>query len=145
MPHKDTGLAFVIYPGARFPCCVGHTFSKRGTVQAVIRDLAHREGTESENIGHLNVRTGAAHGHDIDTLRSILDWATRLRFDAVVWTDTPSNFKERTGRHFSVKAALHHIRSLDAETKAKIAEYVWRSPNFVDTPLRRALQRPPWF
>jgi hypothetical protein len=145
VPEKDDGLSLVIDPHAGSPCRVGHAFSKRATVQTVIGDLAGREETESENIGHLDLTTGTAHGHDIDTLKSILEWAVRLRIDAVVWTDTPSNFKERIGRPFSVEAALQHILGLDAETKAKVAEYVWRSPSFVDTPLRRALERPPWF
>jgi len=143
--EKDDGLALVIDPRAGSPCRVGHTFSKRKTVRAVIRDLANREDTDVKNIGHLDARTGAAHGHDIETLKSILAWARRLRVDAVVWTDTPSNFKQRIGRQFSVKAAMQHVRSLDAATKAKVAEYVWRSPKFVDTPLRRALQVAPWF
>ena len=145
VPDKDDGLALVIDPRAGAPCRVGHCISKRDTIRAVVRDLAKREETDAENIGHLQVQSGTAHGHDVETLKTVLDWARRMRMDGVVWTDTPSNFKQRTGKPFSVKSAVQHIRSLKPETKAKVAEYVWRSPKFVDTPLRRALQKPPWF
>ena len=37
------------------------------------------------------------------------------------------------------------VQALSPKTKAKVAEYVWRTPRFVDTPLRRALQQAPWF
>src|SRR5437764_5292369 len=89
VPEKDDGLALVIDSGAGFPCRVGHAFSKRPTMRAAIRDLANREETDTENIGHLDARTGIAHGHDVDTLTSILRWAQRSRIDAVVWTDIP--------------------------------------------------------
>ncbi len=145
VPEKDNGLALVIDPRAGSRCQVGHAFSKRTTLATAVSDLAKREETTEDNIGRLVARDGSAHGHDLETLRSILDWALRTRVEAVVWTDTAANFKERCGRSFTVQAAIAHIRSLNPETKARVAEYIWRSPPFVRTPLRRALQRAPWF
>lgn len=143
--EKDDGLSLVIDPIAGASCRVGHAFSKRSSLSAVIHDLTRREETTEDNIGRLVVADAAAHGHDIDTLHAVLDWAVPRRIDAVVWTDTASNFETRCGRPFSIAAAIEHIRSLNAETKSKVAEYVWRTPSFVRTPLRSALQRPPWF
>lgn len=143
--EKDDGVSLVIDPEAGAPCRVGHAFSKRFSLDAVVRDLTRREETSEDNIGRLVVADGAAHGHDIDTLHAILDWAIPRGVDAVVWTDTRSNFEHRCGRPFTIGAAIEHIRSLDPATKAKVAEYVWRSPPFVRTPLRTALQRAPWF
>ena len=142
---KDDGLSLVIDPVAGRPCMVGHALSRRRTLAAAVRDLAKREETDADNIGRIDVSTACGLGHDLDTLRSVLDWAVRAKMDAVLWTDTPSNFVQRTGRSFSVPAMLGHIRRLKPETKAKVAEYVWRSPPFVQTPLRRVLQRSPWF
>ncbi len=65
--------------------------------------------------------------------------------DVVVWTDLGSNFDEICGNSFDIDAALAHIKSLDREAKSGAAEYVWRAPRFVDTPLRRALHAQPWF
>ena len=46
---------------------------------------------------------------------------------------------------FSIDAAKRHVQSLDAVGMASAAEYIWRAPGFVDTPLRVALQSEPWF
>ena len=127
------------------PCRVGHAFSKRTSLDAVVHDLAHREETTEGNIGWFVAVDGAAHGHDIDTLTAVLDSAMARRIDAVIWTDTASYFEERCGRPLSVEAAIEHVRTLDPSTKSKVAEYVWRSPPFVQTPLRKALQTAPWF
>src|SRR5438094_349776 len=72
VPEKDDGLALVIDARAGSPCRLGHTFSTRKSVRAVVRDLADREETDIKNIGHMEARTGAAHGHDAETLKSIL-------------------------------------------------------------------------
>jgi hypothetical protein len=63
----------------------------------------------------------------------------------VLWTDTPSNFEKSQKRPFSIQAALTYIRQQTPQTKSKVAEYVWRYPDFVKTRLRTALQKRPWF
>ncbi len=65
----------------------------------------------------------------------------------VVWTDLESNFKNKSKNktNFSVESAIAHIQKLEAEGKAKAAEYVWRAPDFVRTELRTALENEPWF
>jgi hypothetical protein len=80
-----------------------------------------------------------------DALSSIRSWAVGKGYEFVVWTDLESNFELETGRPFSVSAAIEHIQGLEDDGKLKAAEYVWRAPEFVDTPLRRALQEQPWF
>ena len=65
--------------------------------------------------------------------------------DVVVWTDLPSNFEKEKGKAFSVDKACKHLQGLSPEGKAKAAEYVWRAPDFVQTPLRQRLQQEPWF
>lgn len=42
-------------------------------------------------------------------------------------------------------AAVNHVQQLPPEGKAMAAEYVWRAPDFVVTPLRETLQAEPWF
>jgi hypothetical protein len=72
-------------------------------------------------------------------------WASRHSLDVVVWTDLPSNFEAECGKPFSVENAILYLKTLSPEAKAKATEYVWRAPEFVRTPLRRALQQEPWF
>ena len=42
-------------------------------------------------------------------------------------------------------AVLSHMKTLTPEGKVKAAEYIWRAPEFVKTPVRTALQKEPWF
>jgi hypothetical protein len=49
------------------------------------------------------------------------------------------------GKPFSREHAIDHVRSLDAAARSGAAEYVGRAPEFVNTPLRTALQSQPWF
>ncbi len=76
---------------------------------------------------------------------TIVGWAADHNFDVVIWTGLPGNFQKEVGEPFSVDAAIRHIQGLPPAVKAQAAEYVWRAPEFVQTPLRAALQAPPWF
>jgi hypothetical protein len=120
--------------------------SKRKKMEDAISDLQCREGTVRSNIGYC-FANGGLNGKDSKTCKDIHAWSIDKCFDGVVWSDLDNNFKKDSKNHkpFSVKAALAHLQSLDASGKAKAAEYVWRAPDFVDTPLRRALQTTPWF
>lgn len=46
---------------------------------------------------------------------------------------------------FSVHAALSHVKTLTVEGQVKAAAYVWRAPEFMQTPVRSALQTEPRF
>jgi hypothetical protein len=84
-------------------------------------------------------------GGDEDTREAIRTWAQEKQFDVVVWTDLPADFQKKTGMPFSVDAACTHLQGLSVEGKAKAAEYVWRAPEFIVTPLRQRLQGESWF
>ena len=119
--------------------------SKRATLEDALCDLCSREKTTRSNIGSLSLDAfGTCRSND-QAVKAIGAWAKERKIDAVVWTKLPSNFEQVCGKRFTVKAAITHIQNLDSEGKAKAAEYVWRAPSFVDTPLRRILESKPWF
>ena len=72
-------------------------------------------------------------------------WAKEQKLDVVVWTALPSNFDEKVGQPFSIPCAIAYLKGLPPEGRAKAAEYIWRAPEFVRTPLRTAIEREPWF
>ena len=116
--------------------------STRRHLEDAVSDLRCREGTADRYIGRIVVND-TSRGSAPDT---ILIWAKGKNLDAVVWTSLRSNFAEKTGEpSFSVKAAIDYMKTLSPAGKAKAAEYVWRAPEFVQTPLRLALQQEPWF
>ncbi len=128
-------------------CQVAYALSKRKNPDDAICDLRCREGTTLENIGFYFVDGSREQSREEEVLIGIQSWALERKIDIVIWTDLASNFREKSKckKPFSIEAALYHIQALDTEGKAKAAEYVWRAPEFIDTPLREALQSKPWF
>jgi hypothetical protein len=61
-----------------------------------------------------------------------------------LWTDLPSSFDGVAKADF-LNAAVNHVQQLPPKGKVMAAEYVWRAPDFVVTPLRETLQSEPWF
>ena len=74
-----------------------------------------------------------------------MQWLAAKKIDAVVWTGLPSNFESKTGKKFAVKDALTYLAGLPPEGKALAAEYIWRAPDFIEMPLRTAVEVAPWF
>jgi len=127
------------------PMQVAWCLSTRQTIEDAICDLRSREGTTVKNIGC--VRTHAVPPvADPPTPQDVIArWARLKNLDAVIWTALESNFLARKAQPFSVAAAAAHVRAMSPAAKAKAAEYVWRAPDFVRTPLRSVLQPEPWF
>ena len=142
---RHDALTLVIDPKNGAPCTVAYAKSKRSDPEDAICDLRCREGTTLSNIGFLFADGSRKRGRDPDSLETIRNWAIDKKIDVVVWTDLCSNFEEVCGKPFTIEAALAHIQALDGEAKSHAAEYVWRAPDFIDTPLRRILQAQPWF
>jgi hypothetical protein len=108
-------------------------------------DLRAREGTTLDNIGQVTITPEEEPLNRGVTEGVIAAWARTKNLDAVIWTALKSNFQEKTRQPFSVGAVLSHLKTLTPEGKVKAAEYIWRAPEFVKTPVRTALQKEPWF
>lgn len=136
-------LTLVIDPAYGVDTCVAWCLSRRSTIEDAVADLRCREGTTMKRIGR--VVLGAGPVLEDQPAVGIAAWARQYKLDAVVWTQLASNFESEIGRPFSVDEAVAHVRRLHPTGKAKAAEYVWRAPAFVQTPVRSALQQEPWF
>lgn len=127
------------------PCTVAYTRSKRSDPDDAICDLLSREGSSRKHIGYLHANGSLHQAKDNAALESISAWAKANNIDFVVWTDLPRNFEIVTGKSFSVQSALDYIAELPSTGKAAAAEYIWRAPALVATPVRSALQSQLWF
>lgn len=140
-------LTLVIDDQCGSPTTVAWCLSKRQGVEDSVCDLRCREGTTVENVGR--IRVDGKHPLPVAppaALDSIAIWARDKKLDAVIWTALRSNFaKEAKQPSISADAAIAYVKTLSAAGKAKAAEYVWRAPDFVRTPVRSALQQEPWF
>lgn len=137
-------LTLVIDPLNGQECKVAYTLSKRRSADEAIADLCAREKTKAKYIGCAFADGSRRQGRDCNSLDVIAQWAKDRAIDVVLWTDLGSSFEGVAKADF-VRAAIDHIQRLAPEGKVKAAEYVWRAPKFIVTPLRNALQAEPWF
>lgn len=138
-------LTLVIDEDHGSPTTVAWCLSKRQNPEDTICDLRCREGTTIKNIGRIFVASYVECFDRNNEEHAIAAWAKEKQIDVVAWTSLKSNFKEKAKRTFSVEEVISYVKTLDSEGKVKAAEYVWKAPNFVQTPVRAALQREPWF
>jgi hypothetical protein len=74
----------------------------------------------------------------------VKEWAKAHEFDAVIWTELPSNFKDHTGRDFSPEVAVKYLSELPKVLVTQAKEYVDRAPAEIETPLRAKLREEGW-
>jgi len=138
-------LTLVIDAAHGAECQVAYADSTRDDPEDAICDLRNREGTVRTWIGFMFLDGSRGQGGDGRTRETIRTWAIDKNADVVVWTDLPSNFERQRSKAFSLDEARLHLQELSPEGKAKAAEYIYRAPGFVLTPLRRRLQQESWF
>lgn len=145
---RGKALTLVVDEKNGSQCQVAYAMTKRKSPEDAVADLRCREGTVLAKIGcFFSDGSRKAQSHSEQTLAAISVWAKAKSLDVVVWTDLSSNFPRKSikKKEFTVPNAIEHLQSLGASGKARAAEYVWRAPDFVTTPLRSALQAEPWF
>ena len=142
---RGGALTLVVDPANGASCRVAHARSKRRDAEDAICDLRSREGTTRANIGTHFADGSLNQSKDPSTHAAIKAWANAKAIDVVIWTDLPSNFQKVCGCPFSITNAVAHLQALEGGAKSGAAEYVWRAPAFVNTPLRSTLQAEPWF
>lgn len=138
-------LTLVIDPLCGAANTVLFTLSRRPTVDDALADLTRREGTTPANIGFVYLAKRRQNCRDPESAATIGGWAAKIGMEAVIWTDLPSNFAERTGTSFSVPSAIDYLRGLDPFARGLAVTYISRAPAFIRTPLRSALETTPWF
>lgn len=144
--HRRLGaLTLVLDNDQGTPTTVAWCLSKRATLEEALSDLRIRENATIAQIGRVIISPDIKPQKASDAADQIGTWARANNLDAVIWTALGSNFREKTNHAFSVTAATEYLNSLGAEAKVKAAEYIWRGPNFVMTPLRAAIEIEPWF
>ena len=140
---RKGALTLVIDSQHGAPCRVAYSLSARSAPDDAIADLRCREGTVMRRMGFY-FRDGSRTCVP-PVPETMAAWAADKGYDVVVWTGLPSNFRDETGREFSVAEAISHLQSLTKDGRSMAATYVWNAPDLIQTPLRAALQIEPWF
>lgn len=122
--------------------------SKRTDPEEALADLAAREGTVSARMGMVVVGDNSRSRFRPENAvfaEQIRRWARDKGFDAVVWTDLPSNFEAKTHHGFSLSEALNHVSHLSLQGQEKAMEYIAKAPAFIHSDIREALGAEPNF
>jgi hypothetical protein len=141
---RSNALTLVIDRDNGVPIQVAWCVSRRVDADGAQVDLQSRERTTAKNIGRMSLLKSEPNPID-QSAADIAAWARTQALDAVVWTRLSSNFESATGEPFSIDKALAHLGSLPTPGKVKAAEYLLRAPEFINTPLRIAVQKEKWF
>lgn len=141
-------LTLVIYPEYKKQneFSTRYAISERENICDAICDLAKREGTTYNKIGYVDIKNNSSRSNIYKEARGIIkNWAKEKKFNGVVWTDLRSNFKDETGKNFSIETALDYLHNLPKSLAKSAREYIKNAPQEVNTPLRQRLKNDPWF
>jgi hypothetical protein len=138
-------LTLVVDPQNGAPTTVAWCLSKRKDPADAVADLRCREGCAVRYVACLDLCEAPDALPNFEGSANIAAWAAGRKLDAVIWTALPSNFASEVKRPFTVQEAVAYLKGLSAQAKVKAAEYIWCAPGFVRTPLRKAVEKEPWF
>jgi len=143
--RRDGALTLVIDPDNGQNVSTRFAISKRTELEDAICDVRSREETLVKRIGYVNLIDGSQRCKVYpEVSHAIRAWASRNSFDAVVWTDLPSNFRDKVDVQFSVEEAARYLHGLPENGAVKARVYIMNAPQEIDTPLRRRLKDDPW-
>jgi len=142
----DCRLIPVIDPEHGTPVATRYAKSRRNDLEAAIKDLMKAEGASNpKRIGFADVREDKHRARLNPGMAEVVkEWAKAHEFDAVIWTELPSNFKDHTGRDFSPEVAVKYLGELPKVLVSQAKEYVDRAPAEIETPLRAKLREEGW-
>lgn len=134
-------LTLVLYRGARqVPTLWAMASFEK--LESAIRNLACREDTWSKNIGFIRTDDKSENRCRLEELEAkILIWAREKHLDAVVWTDLPSNFKEKIGIDFNPKNAVKYLKNLKNQARLDAEAYVRNAPEQINTETRKEIEK----
>lgn len=144
-PKRQQALVVVIDADHGAPCATSHIESTRDTLEQAVEDLARRERTTANSIGHLD-----RHGTVVQTRHNfardaISAWLHASSYDAAVWTDLTGNYEEILGAPFTLPGAIAYLRTLEGASLIEARRYIESAPANVETPLRAALRQEAWW
>ncbi len=114
--------------------------SAHSEIEDAVCDLMIREGTGRKNIGVCDKHAAETRRcNHPEAFTAIRDWLLESEFDAVIWTDLKSNYREKRDRDFTLDDALNYLNSLPVVCKADAQRYIETAPETTQTRLRRFL------
>ena len=142
---RNGALTLVIDPDNGSQVRTKYTLSKRKEPEDALCDLRTREGTILRHIGLIDLKNNVCRGHWTFIIDKIKLWAVQKQLRAVIWTDLPSNYVEKTKEVFNPAKAIEYLKRLDQEGQKLAKEYIHKAPVEVQTDFRIKVSQDPWF
>ena len=136
---RDGRLTLVLYSDAEDVQTMW-VYSAHTELGQAIENLRQREETSIGRIGFISRSQHCSQIISPMIINRIKAWAEEKAIDAVIWTDLPSNFKEKTGKDFNEDSVLGYLRSLKGEKLNKAKEYIVNAPGQIDTKVRLRIE-----
>ena len=145
---RDKALTLVIDEENGVDTPTQYIMSSRPDPKKAAHDLRKRERTVPRQIGIFDPVDEVMKCKSSQAANRIREWTVEKNLRAVVWTDLPSNFPEKSLLDgeipFSIDAALEHLASLNEKATQKAKQYIRNAPSYVETPLRDRLRAEGW-
>lgn len=118
------------------------TVSSCNQLTDAIENLKQREGTQTaDKIGFVSVSSQEKRCEVVPSVAAVIDeWTRRHHFDATIWTDLSSNFKDKTGKAFNSNNVLAYLRELKDAASKNSREYIMKAPPQIRTQIRGCIE-----
>lgn len=137
---KDGRLTLVIKVGASEVQTL-YAISSYLKLDEAILDLAIREGCGKDKIGVYVKESDLFKPTDFALKANIITWINNSDFDAVIWTNLKTNFKDKYGFGFSEELALNYMKYLTTDKIDNAEEYIRKAPISINTSLRKKIEK----
>ena len=118
------------------------THSSYDDLKQAKNNLCEREGTIMDRIGYISIPDNESDCEAVPlVLDSIRQWVEEKALDAVIWTDLPSNFKERTCMKLNEENVITYLKGLTEDRLKKAEKYIRRAPRQIKTKIRDRIQK----
>lgn len=139
---KDRRLTLVLRKRAK-RIQVLWTEMNTATIDEAIDGLRMREETPNRNdVGWVDLHN--SRNNNCKAFRTALNvitkWARQKHFDAVVWTDLPTNFRKKTKKRFNEDNVITYLQNLDSIASKKAEQYVRKAPRQISTKMRGIIE-----
>lgn len=131
---KDGRLTLVISPNGSEAQTL-YTFSKHETLDEAVLNLAVREGSVRKSIGWYDKNINQFYDKNFKFQRNILDWINNKEIDAVIWTNLPENWKEKTNNR------IEYLKELKGKESVLAEEYIRKAPIQIQTEFRVMIEK----
>jgi hypothetical protein len=141
---KNGRLTLVLYPDA-WDVQTLWVHAACSDLQEAIDNLAKREETSRNGIGFICIPDCNKRCIVVPEISSrVKMWTRQKEFDAIVWTDLPSNFEKRTKMQFNENNVVKYLLELkrrDPEAYQRSEEYIRKAPDQIETKVRQRLRQ----